>query len=163
MEFSTFASPFPLHRQETDLGRLVTSTVEPYRQSPPPGVTVSIEVAPALPPLRLDRRRIQRTLVNLIENAFSALNGDGQVAVTVRPVRVEEREWIELSVADTGVGIAPDAREHIFEPYFSTRAGGTGLGLAIARKAVEEHGGTISLESETGRGTRVFLRLPVDD
>jgi two-component system sensor histidine kinase FlrB len=61
-----------------------------------------------------------------------------------------------------GAGIEPELHERIFEPYFSTRAGGTGLGLAIARKVVEEHGGTITLESEPGQGILVRVRLPVE-
>ncbi len=69
--------------------------------------------------------------------------------------------WVEVAVSDTGEGVEPELQEHIFEPYFSTRSGGTGLGLAIARKVVEDHGGTIALESQSGQGTKVFFRLPV--
>ena len=69
---------------------------------------------------------------------------------------------VEVAVADTGVGVEPELKERIFEPYFSTRAAGTGLGLAIAKKVVEDHGGSIMLESEPGRGTTVRMRLPVD-
>jgi signal transduction histidine kinase len=81
--------------------------------------------------------------------------------VTVSPTRWDGKDWVEVAVSDTGVGIDPELKERIFEPYFSTRVTGTGLGLAIARKAVEEHGGTIFLESEPGQGTLVSIRLPV--
>jgi signal transduction histidine kinase len=89
------------------------------------------------------------------------MNGGGQVTVSVSPARHEGKDWIEVEVSDTGEGIDPEFMERIFEPYFSTRVAGTGLGLAISRKAVEEHGGTISLESEPGVGTQVRIRLPV--
>ena len=69
--------------------------------------------------------------------------------------------FVEVAVADTGVGIEPELKDRIFEPYFSTRAAGTGLGLAIAKKVVEDHGGSIVLESEPGQGTIVRMRLPV--
>ena len=81
--------------------------------------------------------------------------------VSVHPGPSDDGRWVEMEVADDGVGIAPEVRARIFEPYFSTRASGTGLGLAIVRKAVEEHGGNISVESERGQGTRVVVRLPV--
>jgi signal transduction histidine kinase len=69
--------------------------------------------------------------------------------------------FVALSVRDNGVGIEPDVRARVFEPYFSTRAAGTGLGLAIARKVVEDHGGTIALESAPGEGTEVTIQLPI--
>jgi signal transduction histidine kinase len=162
MEFSSFASPFPLSPEPTDIGRLVQETLQPYRQAPPPGVKVEIDLAPSLPTVTVDRRLIQRTLINLVENSLNAMNGGGRVLVAVHPGQSEGRPCVEMEISDTGVGIDPEIRARIFEPYFSTRAGGTGLGLAIVRKAVEEHGGTISVESETDRGTRVVIKLPVD-
>ncbi|MFQ5791958.1 MAG: ATP-binding protein, partial [Acidobacteriota bacterium] len=148
MEFSTFASSTSLHPEPTDFGRLVAEVLEPYRRTPSRNVQVTLDVAPELPPIAVDRRLMQRTLVNLLENALHALNGEGRVSVTVRAARSSGRQWVEVVVSDDGPGIDPELREHVFEPYFSTRAAGTGLGLAIARKTVEEHGGTISLESE---------------
>ena len=160
-EFSSFASRFILNPEPTDLGQLVRETLEPYRQAPPPGVRIDIDLAPSLPLVALDRRLIQRTLINLVENSLNAINGGGRVRVSVHPGPSDDGRWVEMEVADDGVGIAPEVRARIFEPYFSTRASGTGLGLAIVRKAVEEHGGDISVESERGQGTRVVVRLPV--
>jgi signal transduction histidine kinase len=165
LEFSTFASPAPPAPEPTDVGRLVRETLNPYAESPPPGVSVAISVAPDLPLLPLDRRLMQRTLVNLMENALAALNGEGEVSVQVAraaPPEAGDRRWVEISVRDSGVGIDPKVRARVFEPYFSSRAEGSGLGLAIARKVVEDHGGTIDLESEAGQGTRVRLWLPAD-
>lgn len=160
-EFSSFASPFPLEPEPTDLGRLVRETLEPYRQAPPPGVAFEVDIAETLPEVSIDRRLIQRTLINLVENSLNALNGGGRVSVSVRPDAVSEKTGVELTISDTGMGIDPAVRARIFDPYFSTRASGTGLGLAIVRKAVEEHGGTISVESERGKGTMVRVRLPL--
>ncbi len=84
MEFSTFANPSPVEREPTDLAVLVTETAAPYIQAPPEGVTVDVQIAPALPSLWVDKRLMQRTLVNLLENALHALNGQGHVEVSVR-------------------------------------------------------------------------------
>ncbi len=163
-EFSSFASPFPLEPEPTDVGRLVRETLEPYRQAPPPGVAFDVDIADSLPQVSLDRRLIRRTLINLVENSLNAIdapNGRGRVSVKVGPDSSSNGNSVELEISDTGMGIDPAVRARIFEPYFSTRASGTGLGLAIVRKAVEEHGGSISVESELGKGTTVRVRLPV--
>ena len=161
MEFSTFASPEPLRPEPCDLEALVRETVAPYVQAPPTGVHVSVEIADGLPLIRADARLLKRTLLNLVENALHAVNGAGSVKINVREGPNGVRS-VEVAVADTGVGVEPELKERIFEPYFSTRAAGTGLGLAIAKKVVEDHGGSIVLESEPGRGTTVRMRLPVD-
>jgi len=157
MEFSTFASPGPLALEPADIASLARDTVAPYLKSSPSGVRIEVEAEPDLPEVMVDRRLVQRTLVNLIENALYALNGGGRISVQVS----RRGAFVALSVRDNGVGIEPEARARVFEPYFSTRAAGTGLGLAIARKVVEDHGGTISLESEPGQGTEVTIQLPV--
>jgi nitrogen fixation/metabolism regulation signal transduction histidine kinase len=160
MEFSTFASPGPLALEPTDIASLVRDTVAPYLKSAPSGIRLEVEAERELPEVMVDRRLVQRTLVNLIENALHALNGlkgGGRIDVQVS----RKGAFIALTVCDDGVGIEPEMRSRVFEPYFSTRAAGTGLGLAIARKVVEDHGGTIALESAPGEGTEVTIQLPI--
>jgi signal transduction histidine kinase len=157
MEFSTFASPGPLDLESGDLRALVEETLAPYRKSAPSGVAIDFEAAADLPEARIDRRLMQRTLVNLIENALHALDGRGRVAIALR----RNGEKLTLTVRDDGAGIAAEVKQRVFEPYFSTRASGTGLGLAIARKVVEDHGGTIRLESSPGAGTEVEIEIPI--
>jgi len=105
-----------------------------------------------------DRGKLRRVLENLVSNALQATRGTGG--------RVEARiakrgEQLELEIVDEGSGIAPEARAHLFEPYFPTRSQGTGLGLAIARRIVEELGGSIELEPRaSGPGTVARVRLP---
>jgi signal transduction histidine kinase len=70
---------------------------------------------------------------------------------------------VELSVSDSGRGIEPAALEHIFVPFYTTKEEGTGLGLAICRQIVEQHGGTIEVQSEVGRGTTIVVRLPEEE
>ncbi len=70
------------------------------------------------------------------------------------------RDWVRISIADSGQGIAPDDKEKIFEPFFTTKEGGTGLGLSIVHKIIEGHEGMIKVESEVGRGSTFTLFLP---
>jgi signal transduction histidine kinase len=105
---------------------------------------------------------LQRLLVNLVNNAIDA-SGSGQtVSLTADPGRPG---WVRLRVADHGSGIAPDVRERIFEPYFTTKefgddVRGFGLGLTIAQKIAQLHRGSITVESTPGRGTVFTIELP---
>jgi len=116
-----------------------------------PGAAVSI-----------DGERVRRVVINLIDNAAQALAemppDGGERRITVHTVMVEDA--IELIVEDTGPGIPPENRARIFEPLFSTKSFGTGLGLATVKQIVGQHGGTIDVDSEVGRGTSVTIRLP---
>jgi signal transduction histidine kinase len=158
-EFSSFAaSPAPKLR-ETNLADLVNEVVDPYRPGLTGRISVTADLAPDLPMLRIDRMLIGRALTNVIENALHAMPGTGSLTVAVDR---DSEQTVRVRVMDTGVGMDADALGKIFEPYFSTKAVGTGLGLTIAKRNVEANGGTISVESNPGEGTTVTLRLPVD-
>ncbi|MBK7976399.1 MAG: response regulator [Deltaproteobacteria bacterium] len=104
--------------------------------------------------------RINQVFLNLLKNALFALpEGRGSIWVTTRHVGDD----LEIVIADDGCGIAPDNIERVFDPFFTTRepGRGTGLGLALCRRIVEEHGGTLTLTSVVGEGTRATVRLPV--
>jgi len=105
-----------------------------------------------------DLGKLRRVFVNLVTNAIQAMSDGGALYVSTR---VEHGE-VEVSIRDTGVGLASEARAHLFEPYFTTKSEGTGLGLAISRRAIEEMGGTIELlEAPEGQGTVARVRLPL--
>jgi signal transduction histidine kinase len=112
-----------------------------------------------LPPVTCNAARINQVVMNLLTNAIDAC-GDGGV-VTVR-TRAEEG-WVRIEVADTGCGIDPAVRDRIFDPFFTTKpiGQGTGLGLSISYGIIKDHGGTIEVESEPGRGACFTLRLPL--
>ena len=88
MEFSTFASPEPLKREPTNIESLVREAITPYVTTPPDGVSVKLEITPALPRLEVDARLLKRTLLNLVENALHALNGEGDIAIHVATKRM---------------------------------------------------------------------------
>jgi nitrogen fixation/metabolism regulation signal transduction histidine kinase len=105
-----------------------------------------------------DAGKLRRVLVNLISNALQAMPEGGSLLASTSVANGS----VTLSIRDTGPGLAPEAREHLFEPYFTTKTEGTGLGLAISKRALEEMGGEIELDgAPDGRGTVARVRLPL--
>jgi signal transduction histidine kinase len=106
----------------------------------------------------LDRRRFQRVIYNLATNAADAMPGGGALRLHV----VREGDMVHIQVTDSGCGIPPESQEKVWQPFVTMgKRHGTGLGLPIARKIVEDHGGTIRLQSEVGKGTTFIIRLPI--
>ncbi len=112
-----------------------------------------------LPLAVIDPSQIERVFMNMILNAAEAMEGNGQLTITTR--FDQDKNFIDVEFADTGPGIAKDNLEKIFDPFFTTKDGGHGLGLAICYGIIKEHKGTISVESEPGKGTTFIVRLPV--
>jgi signal transduction histidine kinase len=105
----------------------------------------------------IDERHFKQTLLNVMLNATQAMTQGGELILSVK----QQDGWAVIDVMDTGPGIAPEKAARIFDAYYSTKPGGTGLGLAIAKRIAEAHGGTISLQSEVGKGTVFTIRLPL--
>ncbi len=114
-----------------------------------------------LPQVLMDPSQIQQIFMNLIINAAEAMNGTGQLTLTTRHVPVDSA--VEVAFTDTGHGISEEDQDRIFDPFFTTKevGHGTGLGLAISYGIIKEHKGTISVESQVGKGTTFTIRLPV--
>jgi signal transduction histidine kinase len=155
-EFSNFASSPTARPAAVDLTALVAEVVEPYRTGLAGRIEIENVVAPPLPRVYVDRTLIGRALANIVENALHAMPGRGVLTLQT----AEEPGAVVLRVRDTGAGMDEEALARVFEPYFSTKATGTGLGLPIARRNVELSGGRIDVESASGQGTTVILRLP---
>jgi PAS domain S-box-containing protein len=118
---------------------------------------VSVEVAGDDLVLTADEKMLQDVFLNLFLNAAQAMKGAGTIRVTIVP----GTETARVHVEDDGPGIAPDTRERLFEPFFTTRHQGTGLGLPIVKRDVEAHGGEVSIGRVDGGGTRVTVSLPL--
>jgi two-component system cell cycle sensor histidine kinase/response regulator CckA len=122
--------------------------------------------------VRLDPARMRQILFNLLLNARDAMPQGGRITLTTRhraggrsgsaPEGTASRDWVELTVADTGCGMDAETRSHLFEHFFTTKAPGrgSGLGLATVGRIVKEENGTIEVESDLGAGTRVIVCLP---
>lgn len=105
---------------------------------------------------------LNQVFLNLLKNAAEALEGRGGI-VTVSAV--VDGAWVVVRVRDDGPGVAPELHTKLFEPFYSTKEAGrgTGLGLSISRRIVNDHGGSIEVESAPGQGTTFSVRLPVGD
>jgi nitrogen fixation/metabolism regulation signal transduction histidine kinase len=155
-EFSGFAKLPEVRPEPADLGEFVE---EFLKQSPQLTEAADLVVAraPGPVPVGLDRALMRRVLANLVQNAIEAAK-PARARVHVAVAREGGRAV--LSVADEGPGIAPEARDRVFDPYFTTKQEGTGLGLAIVKKIVLQHGGDISVGERPGGGARFSVVLP---
>lgn len=158
-EFSSFASSPAPRPTPIALGDLVEEAIAPYRLGLADRITFEVDVPAALPPLMLDRMLMARALANVIENAVSAMPARGRLALSA--ALEDDGRRVALRIEDNGIGMDEESVRRAFEPYFSTKKTGTGLGMTIARRNVEANGGTIELDSERGKGTRVTIHLPL--
>ena len=123
------------------------------------GVTVTVDAASGLPEVLADRVQVETVLHNLIANAIDALKdmpGERRITLAAAP---HDETFVRFTVTDNGPGVAPAARESLFEPFASNKAEGLGLGLAISRTIVEAHGGALWL-ADTDAGAAFCLTLP---
>ena len=144
-----------------DLVSAVQQTVRIMRPFAEKKDIVIDEELPKRVEIHADEQKIRQLILILVDNAVKYTSEHGRISVRAQ----EERGSVQLSVSDTGIGIAPEHQERIFERFYrvdkarSRRMGGNGLGLAIAREIVEAHGGSIAVESEPGKGTTFHIRL----
>jgi signal transduction histidine kinase len=157
--FLRFVRASKLRIQPVDLNTLIDEVrdfLEPLAAQH--GVVIRTHYDPTLPPVPLDAELFrQHVLYNLMRNAQLAMPPEGGELHLV--TRAEPDRAI-VEITDTGCGIPPNDLDRIFTPFYSTRPGGTGLGLPLARRVVEAHGGSISVESEPGMGSRFTVALP---
>jgi signal transduction histidine kinase len=155
-EFLESSREAPLHKELVDLREVIQETLAPYKNMLSDRIAIH-ETYEGLQPIYLgDRSRLKMAVRNIIINAIESIQGPGEIRLSVR----RSEGVLTVEVQDTGPGMAPEVLQRIFEPQFSTKAAGAGLGLPIAKKIIEDHGGSIRIESRPGRGTAVFLLLP---
>ena len=119
-------------------------------------ISVTVDIQTALPQIALDRDQLEQVFFNLIKNALEAVTDGGKIALEIGA----DDNDVVTTITDSGAGIPAEQLVHLFEPYRTTKEHGTGLGLMISQRIVRDHGGTISVESEPGRGTTFTVRLP---
>ena len=120
------------------------------------GIEVRKNYAPDLPQCLIDTDLFKQALINLLRNSQEAMPQGGELLIRAR----KDNKALRIDITDTGEGIAPEAVEKIFEAYYSSKKAGTGLGLATTKRIIEDHGGTISVQSEPGKGTNFTITLP---
>jgi signal transduction histidine kinase len=144
---------------ELDLVEVVRESVRFLRGKQSADVELTEDYPDGPIPIVGDRGQLMQVLTNLLNNAYDAMNGRGEVRVTVR----KDGHRAEFEVLDQGPGIGPEALPHIFEPFFTTKSEGqgTGLGLAISHGIVQSHHGTITARNVPGAGAAFVVSLPI--
>jgi hypothetical protein len=125
------------------------------------GITVQRDLEENLPTVLADPEALRRAFANLIDNAAEAMQGSLLRILKIHSCMTEDGGAVEVTVSDTGHGLTDEIRERLFLPFYSTKHRGTGLGLSIAAKIVQEHGGSIRAESNSPKGARFVLHLPL--
>ncbi|MDY6904026.1 MAG: ATP-binding protein [Thermodesulfobacteriota bacterium] len=157
-EFSAFAK-FPTAKlKPCELVPIIRETTDLFAEDDN-RVRFFINEPEDLPLLNLDRQQIKQALINLIDNAISAMEGTGDITITATydPVAMKVR----IKFADTGKGLGETEKSNLFEPYFSTKKSGMGLGLAIVSSIIADHSGTITAHDNSPRGAMFIIELPV--
>jgi signal transduction histidine kinase len=160
-----FSRPVEHYRTRVDLNEMVKDVLAlVHHQVRTLGVETKLGLCEELPWVTVDPNQIKQVLLNLVHNALQSMPNGGTLSLKTIVELHEDREWITVSVGDTGVGISPENLERIFEPFFTTRpvGTGTGLGLSISYSIVTDHGGFIEVESQLGEGSCFTVYLPVE-
>jgi signal transduction histidine kinase len=155
-EFLEVSKETPLHRETIDLKEITEETIKPYKKILPDRIFLKESYRGDDFCFLGDREKIRIVLRNVFTNAVEAISAKGEIKITSS----SEGNELIWEITDTGEGIDKDTLNRIFEPYFSTKDVGTGLGLPIAKRIIEEHRGTITVQSERHRGTRITIKLP---
>lgn len=157
-EFLNLTGPCQPQRREADLNGIIGRLVEFFRpEAEAAGVEVSVAGTPEPLSCLVDEMLLRQALLNIMINAQQAMPGGGTLRISIG----RDADWALVAVSDTGVGIAADQQQRIWRPFFSTKAAGSGLGLSITQRIIHKHGGTLSCQSEVGRGATFVVRLPL--
>ncbi|WP_051284022.1 sensor histidine kinase [Desulforegula conservatrix] len=157
-EFSTYARFPAAVLRPCILSDIITDTVALYHQNYS-NINFILEISEGIPAINLDQQQIKQALINLFENAISAMNGTGTIYIihSYDPVTRTAR----LDIEDTGPGIPDSEKTRVFEPYYSTKRRGTGLGLTIVNSIVSDHKGVIRAQTGFHNGARFIMEFPV--
>ncbi|MGD9309702.1 MAG: ATP-binding protein [Desulfosarcina sp.] len=157
-----FARQNQPHKKIHDINDVVSACVSlTQKQAAFKDVSIANHLADNVPAMPVDKGQIEQALINLIINAVEATPAGGHIRVSSE--LSETKGFVEITIADTGEGIADERLSQIFDPFFTTKEHGTGLGLAITHGIVEQHGGTIAVSSIVGQGTRFTISLPIKE
>ena len=162
VRFLDFARPSKLDLRPERISEIVDRALEVSAASfPDSKIKIEREYAPDLPEVPVDRQLCVQVFVNLITNAFQAMEGlEGTLRLSIAPESSSGVAGAGVIVEDSGAGVPPEMREQIFNPFFTSKKDGVGLGLSIVAKIVDDHRGTIRLENGAGPGARFHVFFP---
>jgi PAS domain S-box-containing protein len=148
-----FATKRQLQKREQNVSKIMENTLSKVKLAKDIRVEKEFAKKATAP---VDEGQLERVFLNIIKNAVQAMPQGGKLTVKT----VETRGYVEISFMDTGIGISQENMSKIFQPLFTTKAKGIGIGLAICKKIIEQHDGTINVESKVGEGTILTIKLP---
>ncbi len=174
VRFLDFARPSKLETRPERISEIVDHALESAAASfPNAKVKIERQYAPGLPEIQADRQLCEQVFVNLITNALQAMEGqpgslkgtpdgtsNGILRLSIAPEVSNGGPGVCVTVEDSGPGVPPELREQIFNPFFTSKKDGVGLGLSIVAKIVDDHRGTIRLDSDTTKGARFRVFFP---
>ena len=175
-DFLLFAQPPQTHKILTPIGNVLEETLDLFIHSPSfhDGIRILRPSGQEKVRASIDPDQMKQVFWNLFINAAQSMSSGGKIKVQLGKGKapggtslflssqLRAKEWIKISITDSGNGIALEEKEKIFEPFFTTKENGTGLGLSIVHKIIENHQGSIKVESELGRGSTFTIFLPAD-
>lgn len=175
-DFLLFAQPPQSHKILYPIGRILEETLDLFIHSPSfrDGIRVLRPTPQGETRVWIDPDQIKQVFWNLFINAAQSMSNGGEIRVQVGrgnaqgitglslSSQVRDKEWVKISITDSGSGIAPEEKEKIFEPFFTTKENGTGLGLSIVHRIVENHKGLIKVDSVLGKGSTFSILLPAE-
>jgi signal transduction histidine kinase len=182
--FLDYARPHAGNPVPLDINAAVKRTLQILSSQKKDDVDIRLDLTEKIPRASIDPEKLRQVLMNLVQNAGQAMNGQGRVTITTSARRAsraaswitappttnsgrlpleEQVEVVEISVADTGPGISNKVLKNLFVPFFTTKEKGTGLGLAISQSIVQNAGGSIQVQSQPGSGTKFTITLPASD
>jgi two-component system nitrogen regulation sensor histidine kinase NtrY len=163
-EFSAFARIPAIRPRPNDLNRIAREAVALFREAHR-GIEFELKEDPSLPLFDIDRDQMKRAFINILDNAVESTNGKGKVELEIiydGELKSDgSRGTARIEIKDNGRGIREEDRERIFEPYYSTKSHGSGLGLPIVQRIINDHYGHIRVSSNSPKGTRFIIELPV--
>ncbi len=158
-DFAEYAQPVRNQTANLDLVALVQEVIVLYGADP--RVKFELHLGTGIPMIKADAVSIRQVLHNLFKNALEAMDDQGKITIKLQTLKKQNSTVVQLGIYDTGNGIDINQAKNIFEPYVTNKQKGTGLGLAIVKKVIEEHGGTIRLDSHYKQGAGFILQFPV--
>jgi signal transduction histidine kinase len=158
-DFLELGRPLTLQRERVAASEVIQEAIAPLRlRAEQEHKSIVLDQA-GDGTISLDRRRFAQVINNLVGNALDAVSENGRIAINHR----YRAAGLDLEIADDGPGMDAALLERVQQPFVTTKAHGTGLGLPLARRLVEAHGGTLTLESQPGHGTTVRLFIPPEE
>jgi signal transduction histidine kinase len=158
----SFARHMEVTIESINLGKVIDDVLGfLHKEAEYRNITVNLDIAPNIPEFRSDRGKLQQIFLNIVNNAFAAMDVGGRLDISVR---LDEKKCITVKISDNGCGMSEEDLGKIYEPFFSTKTktGGTGLGLSITYGLVQELGGKIQVTSKKGAGTTFTVTLPLE-